>query len=94
MQIVMALPLTLDRRGFNPADAGLLFTASALTVVAAQPALRLRRLAALSDARALALGHLLLAVGLAGYALAHTLHAFLLSTALWSWATSSSWGAS
>ncbi|MFD8948767.1 MFS transporter [Streptomyces xanthophaeus] len=84
MQIVMALPLTLDRRGFNPADAGLLFTASALTVVAAQPALRLRRFAALSDARALALGHLLLAVGLAGYALAHTLPAFLLSTALWS----------
>lgn len=84
MQVVMGLPLTLARRGLEPADAGLLFTASAVTVVAAQPALRLHRLAALSDPAALALGYALLALGLAGYALAASLPAFLIGTALWS----------
>ncbi|MFD9789385.1 MFS transporter [Streptomyces sp. NPDC059070] len=84
MHVVMALPLTLDRRGYAAADAGLLFTASALTVVAAQPVLRLRRLTALPAHTALALGHLLLAAGLAGYALAPTLPAFLVGTVFWS----------
>ncbi|MFI1103825.1 MFS transporter [Streptomyces melanogenes] len=84
MQIVMALPLTLDRRGHEAADAGLLFTASAVTVVVAQPALRLRRLTALTAPAALALGYALLAIGLAGYAIAHTLPAFLIATAVWS----------
>ncbi|MEU8893580.1 MFS transporter [Streptomyces sp. NPDC048442] len=84
MMVMMALPLTLDRRGFEPADAGLLFTTSALTVVAAQPALRLRRLAALSASRALALGYALMAVGLTWYAVAQTLQSFALATVLWS----------
>lgn len=84
MQVVMGLPLTLARRGLEPADAGLLFTASAVIVVAAQPALRLRRVAALSDTAALALGYALMAVGLTGYALASSLPAFLAGTALWS----------
>ncbi|ATZ27698.1 major facilitator superfamily transporter [Streptomyces lavendulae subsp. lavendulae] len=82
LHIVMALPLTLGHRGLEPADAGLLFTASAVTVVAAQPALRLRRLAALPDPAAMALGHALLAAGLAGYAAARTLPAFLAATAV------------
>ncbi|WP_017237583.1 MFS transporter [Streptomyces sp. SS] len=82
--ITMGLPLTLARHGLEPADAGLLFTASAVTVVAAQPALRLRRLAELSDSAAIALGHLLLAAGLAGYAAASTMTAFLAATVLWS----------
>lgn len=84
MQIVMGLPLTLDRRGYEAADAGLLFTASAVTVVAAQPALRLRRLTALAAPAALALGYVLLAIGLTGYAIAHTLPAFVIATAVWS----------
>ncbi|MFE3762626.1 MFS transporter [Streptomyces sp. NPDC059104] len=84
LQIVMALPLTLGHRGLRPADAGLLFTASAVTVVAAQPALRLRRLAALPDPAAMALGYALLAAGLAGYAMARGLPAFLAATAVWS----------
>ncbi|GHB63018.1 MFS transporter [Streptomyces cirratus] len=84
MQIVVALPLTLGRVGFAPADAGLLFTTSAVTVVAAQPALRLRRLAALPASAALALGYTLMAAGLAGYAVAHTLPALLAATAVWS----------
>ncbi|MFD6874142.1 MULTISPECIES: MFS transporter [unclassified Streptomyces] len=84
MQIMIALPLSLDRRGLEPADAGLLFTTSAVTVVAAQPALRLRRLAELPDSAALALGYVLMAAGLAGYAVAHTLPAFTAATVLWS----------
>ncbi|MFD8025680.1 MFS transporter [Streptomyces lavendulae] len=82
MHIVMALPLTLGHRGLRPADAGLLFTASAVTVVAAQPVLRLRRPAALPDPAAMALGYALLAAGLAGYAAAGTLPAFLAATAV------------
>ncbi|MFE0649375.1 MFS transporter [Streptomyces sp. NPDC059534] len=82
-QITMGLPLTLARRGLEPADAGLLFTASAVAVVASQPALRLRRLASLPDSAALALGHVLLAIGLAGYAIASTLPAFLAATVVW-----------
>ncbi|WP_079126534.1 MFS transporter [Streptomyces sp. ERV7] len=84
MQIVMALPLTLERRGHEAADAGLLFTTSAVTVIAAQPALRLRRLTALPAPAALTVGYLLLATGLAGYAFAHSLPAFLIATAVWS----------
>ncbi|GAA0595142.1 MFS transporter [Streptomyces crystallinus] len=84
MQVVMALPLTLDRRGYEAADAGLLFTTSAVTVVVAQPVLRLRRLTALSAPVALALGYALLAAGLSGYAIARGLPAFLLATAVWS----------
>lgn len=84
MQIVVALPLGLARSGFEPADGGLLFTVSALTAVTAQPALRLRRLAALSASTALALGYALMAIGLAGYAVAHTLSGFVVATAVWS----------
>lgn len=84
LQITMALPLTLAHRGLRPSDAGLLFSASAVTIVAAQPALRLRRLAALPDSTALALGHALMAAGLAGYAPASGLPAFLAATVVWS----------
>ncbi|MEU8761464.1 MFS transporter [Streptomyces sp. NPDC048659] len=84
MQVVMGLPLTLGLRGLEPADAGLLFTASAVIVVTAQPALRLRRIAALSDPAALALGYVLMTLGLAGYALASSLSGFLVGTGLWS----------
>ncbi|MGW1765724.1 MFS transporter [Streptomyces sp. NPDC002073] len=84
LQITMGLPLTLARRGLEPADAGLLFTASAVTVVACQPALRLRRVASLPDSATLALGHVLLAAGLAGYATASALPGFLAATVLWS----------
>ncbi|MEU3462846.1 MFS transporter [Streptomyces sp. NPDC006733] len=84
LQVVLALPLSLARRGMRPADAGVLFTASALTIVAAQPLLRLRRLSALSAPGALALGYVLLAAGLAGYAAAHTLTALLVATVVWS----------
>ncbi|MEU1628087.1 MFS transporter [Streptomyces sp. NPDC020096] len=84
LQIMMSLPLSLARRGMQPADAGLLFTVSAVTIVAAQPVLRLERLCALSTSAALALGYLLLAVGLVGYATAHTLPTSMAATVVWS----------
>ena len=82
--VMMGLPLSLARRGMAPADAGVLFTASAATVVATQPLLRLKRLTELSAPAALALGYLLLGAGLAGYAVAHALAASLAATVVWS----------
>ncbi|MEU6765756.1 MFS transporter [Streptomyces sp. NPDC046853] len=80
MQVIMSLPLSLERRGLRPADAGLLFTTAAVTALAAQPLLRLRRVAALSAPAALATGCLLLAAGLAGYAAASGLPLYVLAT--------------
>ncbi|WP_433544114.1 MFS transporter (plasmid) [Streptomyces sp. CA-294286] len=84
MQIMMALPLALERRGFEAADAGLLFTTSALSVVAAQPLLRLRLFASLRDSPSLALAYLVMAAGLSWYAVADTLPQFVLATVVWS----------
>ncbi|MEV5611205.1 MFS transporter [Streptomyces sp. NPDC052225] len=84
LQIMTMLPLALRLRGLQPADAGLLFTASALVIAAGQPLLRLRRLAELPDAAAFVGGHLLLALGLAGYALAHDLAVHVAATLVWS----------
>ncbi len=84
LQIVIALPLALELRGLQPADAGLLFTASALIITAGQPLLRLKRLAALPTPAAFASGYLLMALGLAGYALAPSLLAYTAATIMWS----------
>ena len=84
LQIMMLLPLSLERRGLPASDAGLLFTVSAGTVIAAQPLLRLKRLSALPAPTALALGYLLLAAGLAGYAAAAGLPLSLAATLVWS----------
>ncbi|MFE2432890.1 MFS transporter [Streptomyces sp. NPDC059373] len=84
LQIMIALPLSLELRGLQPADAGLLFTTSALTITAGQPLLRLNRLATLPAPAAFAAGYLLLALGLAGYALAHGLLAYVTATIVWS----------
>jgi hypothetical protein len=84
LQIMITLPLSLEERGLRPADAGLLFTASALTIIAGQPLLRLKRLSSLSAPLAFAVGFTLLALGLAGYAVAHSLTAHLAATVVWS----------
>jgi MFS family permease len=84
MGIMVALPLSLPHRGLEAADAGILFTVSAVTTVGGQPLLRLRAVAALSAPAALALGSVLMAMGLAGYALAHTWPVFLAATVVWS----------
>ncbi|WTU53577.1 MFS transporter [Streptomyces sp. NBC_00057] len=84
LQIMITLPLSLADRGMQPADAGLLLTTSAVTVVAGQPLLRLKRLSTLSSPAAFTAGYALMSLGLAGYAMAHTLEAFLASTVVWS----------
>lgn len=84
LQIMIALPLSMELRGLQPANAGLLFTTSALTITAGQPLLRLNRLATLPAPAAFAGGYLLLALGLAGYALAHGLLAYVAATIVWS----------
>ncbi|MFG3257047.1 MFS transporter [Streptomyces sp. NPDC048172] len=84
LQVMAMLPLTLERRGLQAADAGLLLTVSAVTVVAGQPALRRGPLATLAPRTAFASGYLLLALGLAGYAAAGCLPLFALATVVWS----------
>ncbi|WP_406210337.1 MFS transporter [Kitasatospora sp. NBC_01560] len=82
-QTVMTLPLALARQGLPAADAGLLFTATAATTVLAQPLVRLPWTNRLRTPVALALAHLLLAAGITGYALAHSLPALLASAVVW-----------
>ncbi|MGW3746876.1 MFS transporter [Streptomyces sp. NPDC005146] len=84
LQIMIMLPLSLGQRGLQPADAGLLLTASALTIVAGQPLLRWKLVSALPTAAGFTSGYALLTLGLAGYAVAHTLGFFLAATVVWS----------
>ncbi|MCY0936937.1 MFS transporter [Streptomyces sp. H34-S4] len=84
LQIMITLPLSLELGGLQPADAGVLFTASALTIAAGQPLMRLSRLTTLSAPAAFAGGYLLMALGLAGYALARGLGTFIAATVVWS----------
>ncbi|WP_343244978.1 MFS transporter [Streptomyces sp. SID14478] len=84
LQIMITLPLAMDREGLRSADAGLLFTASALTICAGPPLTRWNRLSALSPPAVFAGGYALLALGLSGYALAHTLAGYLTATIVWS----------
>ena len=84
MLMLVSLPLSLSSDGINPASAGLVMTVSTLALVAARPVMRLRRLADLSTTTAFAVGYLLMAGGLAGYAVAHTLPALLAPTVAWS----------
>lgn len=82
MQVGMALPLALVHRGLPAADAGLLSTVSAVVMVLCQPLLRWT--AALPHHAAMTCGYLLLAAGLAGYAVADGLSAHLAATVVWS----------
>ena len=84
MLMLVSLPLSLSSDGINPASAGLVMAVSTLALVAARPVMRLRRLADLSTTTAFAVGYLLMAGGLAGYAVAHTLPALLAPTVAWS----------
>jgi len=84
MLMLVSLPLSLSADGMNPASAGLVMAVSTLALVAARPVMRLRRLADLSATAAFAAGYLLMAGGLAGYAVAHTLLVLLAPTVAWS----------
>ena len=84
MLMVSVLPLSLGAAGLNPANAGLIMAVSTGTLVLARPALRDRRLADMPHTPAFVLGYLMMAAGFGGYALAHTLPALLVPTALYS----------
>ncbi|ACU69144.1 major facilitator superfamily MFS_1 [Catenulispora acidiphila DSM 44928] len=84
MLMLSALPLALGAVGLNPASAGLIMAASTGTLVLARPVLRRRWLAELPHSATFVLGYLLMAAGLCGYAVAHTLPALLVPTALYS----------
>ncbi|WP_309505457.1 MFS transporter [Streptomyces phytophilus] len=84
LQIAVTLPLALAERGLEPADAGLLLAVSALTIVAGQPLLRLEPLSARSGPAAFAAGGVLLAAGLAGYAVADGFGTHIVATVVWS----------
>ncbi|WP_211245888.1 MFS transporter [Actinomadura oligospora] len=83
-QVTVALPLSMTHSGRSAADAGILFTVSAVTTVAGQPLLRLGRLAALSTPVMLASGCVLLAAGFTGYAFARGLVPLAVATVVWS----------
>jgi MFS family permease len=84
MTMLVALPLALAENGTNPASAGLIMAAATLTLVLGRPLLRTPPLARLSDSTACAAGFLLMGLGLAGYAAAHSLAALLAPAAIWS----------
>jgi MFS family permease len=80
MLMLISLPLSLAADGINPASAGLIMAVGTVTLVVARPILRVE----FSTTAAFAAGYLLLAAGLAGYAVAHTLPALLAPTVAWS----------
>jgi len=88
MCVVLGLPLTLTARGLPPEHAGVVLTVSAVTMVAAQPLLRLSSLRggpSGEDAfRPLTVGYVVLAIGLAATAVATDLVAFGVAAVVWS----------
>lgn len=84
MLTLVALPISLGAVGLHPSDAGVLMAASTATLVLARPLVRTGPVAALSHAATFVLGYLLMAAGLLGYAVAHTLPTLTLPAALYS----------
>ena len=84
MLMLVSLPLPLGADGLNPADAGLIMTVSTLALVVARPLMRARPLVEIPTGAAFAAGYVLIAGGLAGYAVAHTLPALIAPTVAWS----------
>ncbi len=87
LQVGLSLPLTLHHRGVAAYGYGVVLVTASVVVIVAQPLLRLRRSrrAGAPGSPHLApivMGDLLLAIGLAGYGLAHTLVGFLVATAV------------
>lgn len=83
LSLVTGLPLLLAARGLPAAQAGLLLTVSAVTVVLAQPVLTWRALAG-DGFRAMTVGYVVLALGLVATGSAASLPAFVVATMVWS----------
>jgi MFS family permease len=84
MTLLLGLPLTLIARHLPASNIGLVLALSALTLVAAQPLQRLRRLRELNTFQVMTIGYLLLAAGLLANGFATNLLAFLAAAVLWS----------
>ncbi|MFY9916665.1 MAG: MFS transporter [Nocardioidaceae bacterium] len=80
LQSTFALPLSLTGRGLPASTLAVLLTTSALTFVVGQPVLRLDRVRRLRRPTMLRTGYLLMAAGLAGYAVATSLWVYVLAT--------------
>jgi predicted MFS family arabinose efflux permease len=81
MQLVFGLPLTLLEQGVPESGTGFILAVSAVTLIVAQRLLPMQRL---DDFQSMAVGYVLLAIGLVVSAFAHTLTIFLIATVLWS----------
>jgi MFS family permease len=84
LQTTITLPLTLTARGLSPSAMGVLLTVSATTIVLGQPLLGLAWLRRLDDPAAMALGYVVLALGLALTGVATGLAAYVVATVVWS----------
>ena len=84
MQLILGLPLTLIERKLPAPSIGIIVTISALTLIAGQRLLRAGRLRALDDFQAMAIGYLLLGVGLLANGFVHNLAGFLAAAVVWS----------
>lgn len=84
LQVTMSLPLTLLVRGLPVAEAGILLTVSAVTIVLGQPLLRWGPLRGRTGFEAMSIGYAVLAAGLAATAFATTLPGFVVATVVWS----------
>jgi MFS family permease len=84
LQVTITLPLTVTYRGLSVSTVGLLLTVSAATIVLAQPLLCVPALRGLDDPTALAIGHVVLAVGLVLTGLATSMLAYVVATVVWS----------
>ncbi|MFD7156077.1 MFS transporter [Kribbella sp. NPDC059898] len=81
MQLVIGIPLTLLEQGVPKSGTGVILAVSAAVLIVAQRLLRVQKL---DDFRSIAIGYVLLAIGLLTSAFAHTLLVFVLAAVLWS----------
>ncbi|MBM7784758.1 MFS transporter [Tenggerimyces flavus] len=81
MQLVIGLPLTLLEEGLTPSGFGIILAVSAVVLIVAQRLVRPQRL---DDFASIAIGYVLLGVGLLISAFAQSLAIFLLATVFWS----------
>jgi MFS family permease len=90
LQVGVSLPLTMQHRGIGASGYGMLLVTTSAVGLAAQPLLRSRRPPSVPlsarpghvHTRAIVGGYLLIAVGFAGYGVAHSLTGFLGASAV------------
>jgi MFS family permease len=84
LQLTLGLPLTLVDAGLPASGIGIVLTVSAVTLIAGQPLLRSPAVRRLDDFQVMAIGYLLLAVGLLANGFATGLPTFVVAAVIWS----------